>query len=526
VKYLLFIAAAVALLAACDSQKNAAAEAERRALEERLAAAEKEKAHLAAEREAEAQKRQAAEQQALKSQLEAAAADRAATAAEATRLEAERQRLQSDAAALKAERAKITDEKNKMAAADSLEAQRAAVEEARARAEEERRKLDVARAKADAERIAAEKATAEAQARAETAKREQEAAMKETTSVFYAALSGTGDWFDTDRYGFVWRPFAAIKDQDWRPYVDGHWIFTDYGWSWFSNESFGWATYHYGRWAKIGGAGWVWVPGSEWAPAWVSWRWHRPREYIGWAPLPPEAKDQKVFGPKVDSQFDIGPGNYTFIAMGDFDAASYKEKVVSSDQNRDILPLTSNITYIAPKAGGGGMVCGGPDVSLINSEIRRLRNDIELKAVPRTGIQLFNAPASTAAPDVMNAGAVMYFAPQLKPLPPVGKPDRIKARLEVKSAERGWNPANPWETDEWKGRLKAEAAATDAAEKAAEKAAANRPPPRTPPVATATPTPTPTPTPKPVVAPPPPQPRSGGLQGSSLQPSSSLFPRR
>jgi hypothetical protein len=130
-----------------------------------------------------------------------------------------------------------------------------------------------------------------------------------------------------------------------------------------------------------------------------------------------------------------------------------------------------------------------------------------------------NSPAPSAAPDVMNAGAVMYFAPQLKAGPPPGKPDKLKGRVEVKSADHGWNPGNPWETNEWRVRLKADAAAVEVAERTA----VNRPPPRPP---TPAATPAPSSTPKPVVAPPPPRPRPGGLQGSSLQPAGSLFQRR
>ena len=31
--------------------------------------------------------------------------------------------------------------------------------------------------------------------------------------------------------------------------------------------------------------GWYWVPGYEWAPAWVAWR--NNNDYYGWAPLSP-----------------------------------------------------------------------------------------------------------------------------------------------------------------------------------------------------------------------------------------------
>jgi len=34
--------------------------------------------------------------------------------------------------------------------------------------------------------------------------------------------------------------------------------------------------------------GWIWVPHTQWAPAWVSWR--QGAGYVGWAPLPPAAR--------------------------------------------------------------------------------------------------------------------------------------------------------------------------------------------------------------------------------------------
>ena len=48
--------------------------------------------------------------------------------------------------------------------------------------------------------------------------------------------------------------------------------------------SWGVVTYHYGRWYEDPREGWVWVPGSTWAPAWVSWR--EGGGYCGWALRP------------------------------------------------------------------------------------------------------------------------------------------------------------------------------------------------------------------------------------------------
>jgi len=100
---------------------------------------------------------------------------------------------------------------------------------------------------------------------------------------FYGDLAPYGEWISTPQYGFVWSPYGM--DVDWRPYTRGHWIYTDFGWTWVSDEPWGWAVFHYGRWLDSDLYGWVWVPGEAWGPAWVAWR--EGDDCVGWAPLPP-----------------------------------------------------------------------------------------------------------------------------------------------------------------------------------------------------------------------------------------------
>jgi uncharacterized protein DUF6600 len=100
---------------------------------------------------------------------------------------------------------------------------------------------------------------------------------------FYDELSPYGQWVNDAQYGNVWVP---NEDGDFRPYGSrGHWVMTDYGNTWVSDDPWGWACYHYGRWTYDSYYGWVWIPGYEWAPAWVSWRYGG--GYCGWAPLGP-----------------------------------------------------------------------------------------------------------------------------------------------------------------------------------------------------------------------------------------------
>ena len=103
-----------------------------------------------------------------------------------------------------------------------------------------------------------------------------------TLDQFQAGLAPHGAWVQSGGFGTAWRPRVAAG---WRPYYYGRWEWTNEGWLWVSEEPFGWATYHYGRWAWEAGQGWLWVPGYQWAPAWVSWRYGG--DVVGWAPLAP-----------------------------------------------------------------------------------------------------------------------------------------------------------------------------------------------------------------------------------------------
>src|ERR1700704_2803889 len=164
-------------------------------------------------------------------------------------------------------------------------------------------------------------------------------------STFYTKLEPHGDWRETSDYGYVWQPREA-QSRNWRPYTNGHWVYTDVGWTWVSEEPFGWATYHYGRWTRLRNIGWVWVPGDEWAPAWVSWR--KSDEYVGWAPLPPEARFDRRSGIHnwADSYYDIGPDQYSFVSCNEFGAEHVRRAVVPAERNITIVIETTNVTRI------------------------------------------------------------------------------------------------------------------------------------------------------------------------------------
>lgn len=163
-------------------------------------------------------------------------------------------------------------------------------------------------------------------------------------SMFYEELTPHGNWLDVEGYGYAWQPTLASRSS-WRPYVDGRWVWSDQGWAWDTPEPFGWACYHYGRWVRIARHGWVWVPGREWAPAWVSWR--SGADCVGWAPLPPERRrGYTSIGYDCDVNYGLSPSSYVFIQSSNFGRNSYVNVCLSITNITNIFQQTVNLTNI------------------------------------------------------------------------------------------------------------------------------------------------------------------------------------
>jgi len=110
---------------------------------------------------------------------------------------------------------------------------------------------------------------------------------------FYDELSPYGTWIQDPQYGYVWRP--DVDQQEFRPYyTNGRWVMTEYGNTWVSNYDWGWAPFHYGRWVINSYRQWIWLPDTNWGPAWVDWR--SGDGYYGWAPMAPSISINLSFG--------------------------------------------------------------------------------------------------------------------------------------------------------------------------------------------------------------------------------------
>ena len=128
---------------------------------------------------------------------------------------------------------------------------------------------------------------------------ERDREFEQSTSRHYVAedmagaqdLDDNGQWENTPDYGAVWIPTAVAVG--WAPYSFGHWAWVSpWGWTWVDNAPWGFAPFHYGRWARWHDS-WCWVPGPRrvrpvYSPAMVAWVGGRAGAAgVGWFPLGP-----------------------------------------------------------------------------------------------------------------------------------------------------------------------------------------------------------------------------------------------
>ncbi len=157
--------------------------------------------------------------------------------------------------------------------------------------------------------------------------------------VFYNELGPYGRWIDYPGEGYVWVPNV---EQGFRPYAtNGHWVYSNAGWTWSSSYSWGWAPFHYGRWMYEEGYGWIWVPGHEWAPAWVTWG--ESGGYYGWAPLAPHISIEMSMGGGWTP-----PAHYwNFVPREHINRPNINNYVINNTNNTTIINnIHKNVTII------------------------------------------------------------------------------------------------------------------------------------------------------------------------------------
>jgi Family of unknown function (DUF6600) len=249
-------------------------------------------------------------------------------------------------------------------------------------------------------------------------------------STFYTKLEPHGAWLETSDYGYVWQPREAESSRSWRPYTNGRWVYTDAGWTWISEEPFGWATYHYGRWTRLRGIGWVWVPGEQWAPAWVSWR--KSNDYVGWAPLPPEARFDQHTGIHnwSDNYYDIGPDQYCFVPTREFGAQRIESTIVPPERNVAIVNQTINVTNIT--YNNTTVVNEGPNYDEVRTQSREPMQRFRLERNLSVDVNV-EAPRPLVQGETVIVAAPVIAAPVASERPPT-----VKQNITQVTVDLGW----------------------------------------------------------------------------------------
>ncbi len=277
--------------------------------------------------------------------------------------------------------------------------------------------------------------------------RQARAEVQVSLEFFYDALDPYGDWVYVDDYGYCWQPEVAYEDDDWRPYADGYWAWTDAGWTWVSHEEFGWATYHYGRWILVNGR-WAWVPGYEWAPAWVSWR--TADECVGWAPLPPEARWHADIGFSTwtDSYYDIGPGCWNFVTWRHFAEPRLRPHMFARSRNVIFINASVNVTRIVRKENVFNRIwCGGPELDRVRRlggrDVRHLtlRRDDDFRPDFRRDRGDDDRDRRGHRFSRVEGDRFVVAAPEIRREERIRPPEVVRHRFERSVVDRGWKVA-------------------------------------------------------------------------------------
>jgi hypothetical protein len=260
----------------------------------------------------------------------------------------------------------------------------------------------------------------------------------------YEDLDQYGHWRYVAEYGPVWVP--AGVPSGWAPYRDGHWVWVaPWGWTWVDDEPWGFAPFHYGRWAVVGGA-WGWVPGPVvvrpvYAPALVAFVGGTPGFHfsvsiggggVGWFPLAPG--EVYVPGYHVTRAY-VDRVNVTNTVVN-------VTKITNVYNNYTVVNNTNvtRINYVNQRAGGVTVVSHDTFVNarpVARNVVEVPRREIEeapvghmnTAAPVRTSVMGAGRPTRVEPPAaVMNRRVMADRAPSQPPVPLEKRHDPLEAR--------------------------------------------------------------------------------------------------
>jgi hypothetical protein len=248
----------------------------------------------------------------------------------------------------------------------------------------------------------------------------------------FTELDEYGDWIVLDGYGRCWRPHEG---PGWGPFLYGHWVYTNEGWLWDSEEPFGWIVCHYGNWYNDPDQGWVWVPGYAWSPARV--RWFVTDDEIGWAPLFPQPRPG--YHPRQPQ------AEWSFSAVGDFASGGEIRDHVTFRDRPQSNGLSAHVYSGPPRRDFVQRIARVPIATVNMNKVRvtsranpLIRVEVPNRAQGRTQppVGQKNKKPETEKPGVAHPGeATQPSIPRASP-EPLQRADTSKADLREKPQEK------------------------------------------------------------------------------------------
>jgi hypothetical protein len=252
-------------------------------------------------------------------------------------------------------------------------------------------------------------------------------------------LDSYGHWTLSAEYGSVWVPAVG---PDWAPYREGRCAWVDpWGWTGIDDAPWGFAPFHYGRWAMWEGR-WAWVPGRfvarpVYAPALVGWIGTPGASVsvgvggrVGWFPLAP----REAYVPS----YAVSPSyvqriNVTAVRVSAGPIEPPPRYVFQQDVRATTVVSNEVLLRqqpVAPQWRHGGEAAARP---LLQAAVASPRPLVPAPAVVRPGPARIDAtlrpqPAWRDEPPRMESGGRN---------PPVSVPDPPVARRALREPERG-----------------------------------------------------------------------------------------
>jgi hypothetical protein len=231
----------------------------------------------------------------------------------------------------------------------------------------------------------------------------------------YEDLDDAGRWHYVPDYGPVWTPVGITPG--WAPYRFGHWIWVaPWGWTWVEDEPWGFAPFHYGRWAFVESS-WCWVPGPVYvrpvyAPALVAFvgggGFHVAigvGEGVAWFPLGP----REVY---------IPPYRVSRVYVNNVNITNTRVNItqVTNVYNNYTTNRVTNVTYVNQRVTNG--------VTVISHDTFVNARPVDKNLAHVDARQFAEAPVNHMAPVQPVRGSVIGAGMPAKARPPAAIENR------------------------------------------------------------------------------------------------------